>query len=1437
VPSLNAARREFYEVSNHAGELKPYDSWVEFAGNLKNEASVINFMAAYGTHSSITSQSTIEGKRDAAMAIIFGQQFGSATVPADAQDFLNGTGAWANLPSGITTTGLDVIDLWIGGLAEKILPFGGMLGATFNFVFEVQMEQLQDGDRFYYLQRLDGLHFLAEMENNTFAKIIGLNADAGHLPSDVFSTPGLILEIDRTKQYNPGLGETPGADGILVDDPNTIVDESADNLGNDPTGGSILTPLVVRNNPATPSADTNYLKYTGTQHVLLGGTNNNDILIASEGDDTVYGDGGNDRIEGGAGNDFLHGGAGDDIITDFFGDELIRAGTGNDAINAGQGTDIVVADDGQDFIVLGPDLLDEAFGGLGNDYILGSKTTEQSMGGEGDDWIEIGAWTGAVGDNFDDVFRADAVKGHDVFSGDGGFDEFIGEGGDDIWNGTLGRGKFDGNSGFDWATYKDFKFGVDVDLNRVPFDVSIVIPPNASIDTFTFVEGVSGSKFNDQISGSDFTDFTLTSEGGARGSVLDAEGIALINGLQAVVGAGVTSHSTGDILLGGAGSDLITGRGGDDIIDGDKWLNVRIGVHAGIGADGGIGAEIGSANSLTELVADIFNGTINPGQLRIHREILNGSVLGDVDTAVFSGNFADYTISVNPDFSLRVAHTGGTQADGTDTLRNIEQLRFADGTHNATEFLNITPVITSNLGGATAAISLAENTSIATAVTIVTASDGNNLLGNPLNPQTLTYSISGGADAAKFSINAATGVLSFVASPDFDLPTDAGGNNVYDVIVLVSDNLGAADTQALAVTVTNVNEAPVITSAAAFNVLENSLAAGTVTATDVDAGTTLTYTIIGGADASLFSLNATTGALAFVSLPNFEAPTDAGGNNVYDLIVQASDGLLTTTQALAVTVTNANEAPVISSNGGLATAGIHIAENGTFVTNVTATDVDVPTTLTYSIGGVDAGSFVINAATGELVFNPAPDFEGAHGNIYNVTVIASDGALSDSQDLTVTVTDVNEAPIITSNGGGANAAIIIAENTTAVTTVTATDVDAGAVLTYSIIGGADADKFSLNAAGVLSFITSPNFEALADVGGNNVYDVIVQVSDGALTDTQAIAVSVTNANEAPVITSATAISIAENTTAVGNVTATDVDAGTTLVYSISGTDAAKFSINATTGALSFINAPDFEAPTDAGANNVYNLIVGASDGAITSTQALAVTVNDVNEFVPGVTLNGNNGNNTLIGGAGNDTINGNGGSDNLSGLGGNDTMNGGTGNDTMNGGTGNDTMNGGTGNDTMNGGTGNDTMNGGTGNDVLIGDAGNDVIAGAGGADVLTGGADADTFDFNAAGESGVGVAARDLITDFVSGIDKLDFSTIDARTGFGVNAGNNSFVFNDVAGAAITDRGQLVYHYEGSGASEITVIQGNVNAGLGADFEVALTGHIVFNQATDLVL
>ncbi|WP_447764649.1 peroxidase family protein [Sphingopyxis panaciterrae] len=678
VPSLNAARREFYEVTNNAAELKPYESWVDFAEHLKNEASIINFVAAYGTHDLITDQTTLQGKRDAALTIITGVSVGGLDVPADRIDFLNATGAYAGGALG----GLENVDLWIGGLAEEIMPFGGMLGSTFNFVFEVQMESLQNGDRFYYLQRLDGLHLFGEMEGNSFAAMIMRNTNATHLPSDVFSTPGLILEVDQTHQYNPGLGETAGADGILLDDPLTVADESADNLGNDPIGGGILTPIVVRNDPSTPGADTNYLKYSGGDHVVLGGTDNADTLIGGIGDDTLFGDGGNDNLQGGFGNDIINAGDGDDIIRDTGGDDNIKAGAGNDVVHAGPGLDLVLAGSGNDFVILGTDAGSEVFAGEGDDFILGNKNAERILGNEGNDWIETGTFDGAPGDNFDEIFAHDGIDGHDIFLGDGGFDEFIGEGGDDIMVGSLGRGKMAGMSGFDWATYKDNVAGVVADLSiPIVFDESPVLPQNAALDEFESMEGLSGTRFNDILRGSneDATTLLPAAQGGSNGFLgggLDAQGIALVSGLQAVVGAGVNFFGAGDIILGGDGSDMIQGNGGDDIIDGDKWLNVRISVRTDIDNPD---TEIDSADSMTELINEMFNGTYHAGQLVAVREILEtADNIADVDTAVFTDIRANYDITNNDDGTITVAHVGGTLADGTDTLRNIERLQFAD---------------------------------------------------------------------------------------------------------------------------------------------------------------------------------------------------------------------------------------------------------------------------------------------------------------------------------------------------------------------------------------------------------------------------------------------------------------------------------------------------------------------------------------------------------------------------------------------------------------------------------------------------------------------------------------------------------------------------------------------------------------------------------------
>jgi len=466
--------------------------------------------------------------------------------------------------------------------------------------------------------------------------------------------------------------------------------------------------------------------------------------------------------------------------------------------------------------------------------------------------------------------------------------------------------------------------------------------------------------------------------------------------------------------------------------------------------------------------------------------------------------------------------------------------------------VNDAPVITSNGGGASAAISIAENQ---TAVTTVTATDAD------LPAQTLAYSIAGGADAARFTINSVTGALAFNTAPDFENPADGGGDNVYDVVVQVSDGT-LSDTQTLAVTVTAVNDnTPVITSNgggdnATISIAENQTAVTTVTATDADLpAQTLTYTVVSGADQALFQVNAATGELRFNVAPDFENPMDADANNIYDVWVMVNDGGSIDWQVMAVTVTDVSDLQIgaVSDSDAAANAVNENAAIGTTVgVTALASDPDTVDTVSYTLDDDAGGRFAINPATGAVTVANGSllDYETATSHAIVVRATSSDGTFS-TQGFTINVTPVNDnPPVITSNGGGASAAISVAENQTAVTTVTAADADLPAqTLTYSIAGGADAARFAINASsGVLTFNVAPDFENPADGGGDNVYDVIVQVTDGTLADTQTLAVTVTNANEAPVGSNGT-VTTGEDTAYVfttGDFGFSDADAGDAL---------------------------------------------------------------------------------------------------------------------------------------------------------------------------------------------------------------------------------------------------------------------------------------------------
>ena len=224
----------------------------------------------------------------------------------------------------------------------------------------------------------------------------------------------------------------------------------------------------------------------------------------------------------------------------------------------------------------------------------------------------------------------------------------IGEGGDDIFVGSDAQDKMDGMSGFDWVTYKNDLIGVTVDMELAALNEPPVAASPASIlDRFAEVEGLSGSKYADYLRGSE-ADANVIATFNAKTSALDAAGIARIAGLQEVLdhalnaapGTHVTEFGTGNIILAGDGSDIILGRGGDDVIDGDKWLNVRISVRANVD---GTGPEIASFDSMAPMIPLMLNGTYNPGQLVAVREIMDGTPdapgrADSFDTAVFQGN-------------------------------------------------------------------------------------------------------------------------------------------------------------------------------------------------------------------------------------------------------------------------------------------------------------------------------------------------------------------------------------------------------------------------------------------------------------------------------------------------------------------------------------------------------------------------------------------------------------------------------------------------------------------------------------------------------------------------------------------------------------------------------------------------------------------------------
>ncbi len=326
-----------------------------------------------------------------------------------------------------------------------------------------------------------------------------------------------------------------------------------------------------------------------------------------------------------------------------------------------------------------------------------------------------------------------------------------------------------------------------------------------------------------------------------------------------------------------------------------------------------------------------------------------------------------------------------------------------------------------------------------------------------------------------------------------------------------------------------------------------NIAAAGVLDNDVDVDTDpLTLTHINGSAANVGSqITLSSGAFVILNAdgsftydPNGQFDSLAAGQQASDQFsYTADDGNgETDTATIDVTIFGINDAPVNTVPGAQAVA----EDTALNISGLSVNDVDdnlstvqldvTQGMLTVTLSGaatISAGSIGsstltlsgshtdINATLASLSYQGTLNYSGA--DTLTMTSTDSNGA-TDVDTVGITVSSVNDPPVLTSHGGGATAALSLAENLTGVTTMAATDAN-GDPLSYSIVGGADAARFIVDpTTGALSFVGAPDFENPSDAGGDNVYDVLVGVSDGqGGTDTQSLALSVTDVMEGMVL--------------------------------------------------------------------------------------------------------------------------------------------------------------------------------------------------------------------------------------------------------------------------------------------------------------------------------
>ena len=410
----------------------------------------------------------------------------------------------------------------------------------------------------------------------------------------------------------------------------------------------------------------------------------------------------------------------------------------------------------------------------------------------------------------------------------------------------------------------------------------------------------------------------------------------------------------------------------------------------------------------------------------------------------------------------------------------------------------------------------------------------------------------------------------------------------------VSDGRGGRDSAAVTVTVTSVNDAPVLAPIGDKNVDEGALLSFTATGTDVDLPPdTLIYSLDAGAPAGA-SIDPAAGQFTWT-------PDEAQGPGVYTVTVRITDNgapPLNDCETIQITVAEVNQAPVLSPIGAK-----NVDEGVLLSFTATVTDADLPpNTLTFSLdAGAPAGAS-IDPATGLFTWTPT---EAQGPGVYPVTVrVADDGTppLDDYETIQITVAEVNQAPALALIGDQN-----VDEGALLSFTAAAADADVPTnTLTYSLDAGTPAGASIDPATGLFAWIPS-------EAQGPGVYTVTVRVTDNGgppLDDWETIEITVAEVNQAPELMPIGNNSVDEGTLLSFTATATDADLpANTLTFSLDAGAPAGASIDPATGLFTWM-------PGEAQGPGIYPVNVRVTDNGappLDDYETIQITVTEVNQ--------------------------------------------------------------------------------------------------------------------------------------------------------------------------------------------------------------------------------